>query len=161
MSQVVGATDVPERVELGGSFSRRRFVRLGLLFSAASSLGLVLTPILGFLVPARRRDSSAGGRLLAATTAELPVGRSKVVAVGAKPVIVVNSEPNGVRAFSAVCTHLGCIVGFDASMGPDIVSPCHDGHFSTFDGRVLSGPPPAPLAQYDVSVEGDQIFVVG
>lgn len=139
--------------------TRRRFVKLAVRFSVVSTMALIVTPVIAFLLPSRRAQVGAGGRLLAGTTAEIPVGRSKVVAMGAKPVIVVNSPQDGVRAFSAVCTHLGCIVGYDQSQSGDIVSPCHNGHFSTFDGRVLSGPPPAPLAQYTVAIEGDDIFV--
>ena len=85
-------------------------------------------------------------------------GRSKVVALGSKPVIVLNS-PNGMRAFSAICTHLGCIVAYDVSQSPDIVSPCHDGHFSAISGTVISGPPPAPLKEYSVAVQGNDIYV--
>ena len=145
----------------GASMSRRRFVRLVVGFSITSTIALVAAPIVGFLSPRPSTKVGTGGRLRAGTTAEIGIGRSKVVALGASPVIVVNSPKNGVKAFSAVCTHLGCIVGYDESLSPDIVSPCHNGHFSTFDGKVLSGPPPRPLAQYGVAVEGSEIFVVG
>ncbi len=78
--------------------------------------------------------------------------------MGSSPVIVVNGE-SGVKAFSAVCTHLGCIVGYDTTTKV-IVCPCHDGHFNPVSGAVISGPPPAPLKPIGVSVEKDQIFLV-
>ena len=138
---------------------RRRFVRLLVGYLIGSTLALVLPPVIGFLVPSRRSTSGGvGSRLLVGTTADIPPGRSKVVALGAKPVIVLNS-PQGVKAFSAVCTHLGCIVGYDTSMSPDIVSPCHDGHFDAVNGRVLSGPPPLPLKEYPVRVEADKVYL--
>jgi Rieske Fe-S protein len=80
------------------------------------------------------------------------------VALAGKPVIVLNS-PQGMKAFSAVCTHLGCIVGYDASQSPDIVSPCHNGHFNAINGTVVSGPPPTPLKAYAVAVDKNQIYV--
>jgi cytochrome b6-f complex iron-sulfur subunit len=141
-----------------GPVSRRRFVRWLLGWSIVSSAAMVAAPVIGFLIPARQRAGAGGSRLLAGTTAEIGPGRSKVVALGSKPVIVLNT-PQGVKAFSAVCTHLGCIVGYDASLSPDIVSPCHDGHFSAANGTVISGPPPAPLKEYPVAVEKDEIFV--
>jgi cytochrome b6-f complex iron-sulfur subunit len=138
--------------------SRRRFVRLLLGWSIVTSAAIVVAPVIGFLIPPKQPSAAAGGRLLVGTTADIAPGRSKVVALGAKPVIVLNS-PQGMKAFSAVCTHLGCIVGYDASKSPDIVSPCHDGHFSAVNGTVISGPPPAPLKEYPVAVEKDKIYL--
>jgi len=145
---------------VGDQIARRRFVRLVLGWSVVSTLSMVVAPVVGFLMPSRQAAAGAGGRLLVGTTAEIGPGRSKVVAVGAKPVIVLNG-PQGIKAFSAVCTHLGCIVGYDATRSPDIVSPCHDGHFNAFNGSVVSGPPPLPLKEYPVAVEADEIYLQG
>lgn len=142
---------------IGRPIERRRFVRLLLGWSIVSTLSIVVAPVIGFLIPPRQ-PAAAGGRLLVGTTDDIGPGRSKVVALGAKPVIVLNS-PQGMKAFSAVCTHLGCIVGYDASKNPDIVSPCHDGHFNAVNGTVISGPPPAPLKEYRVAVEKNQVYV--
>ena len=150
-------SDQPERVapELG----RRRFIKLLLGFSAISTLTMVAAPIIGFLAPTRTAGSGGGGRVLAGTTDDLPIGSGKVVAMGSKPVVVV-STAGGVKAYSAVCTHLGCIVAFDSPSG-HIVCPCHDGHFSPADGGVLSGPPPRPLPPVAVAVEGTKIYLGG
>ena len=138
---------------------RRRFVRLLLGGIVVSTLSMVVAPLVGFLIPPRRTASTAGGgRVLVGTTDDIGPGRSKVVALGSKPVIVLNS-PQGVKAFSAICTHLGCIVGYDATQSPDIVSPCHDGHFSAVNGTVISGPPPTPLKEYPVAVDENAIYV--
>lgn len=142
---------------IGRPIERRRFVRLLLGWSIVSTLSIVVAPVIGFLIPPRQ-PAAGGGRLLVGTTDDIGPGRSKVVALGAKPVIVLNS-PQGMKAFSAVCTHLGCIVGYDASKNPDIVSPCHDGHFNAVNGTVISGPPPAPLKEYRVAVEKNQVYV--
>ena len=138
--------------------ARRRFLRFLLGFSVVSTIGMIAAPIVGFLIPPKASGSSTGGKVLAGTTADLPAGTGKVVAVGSKPVIVTNTD-TGVTAFSAVCTHLGCIVGFDSTVR-QIVCPCHDGHFNPANGAVVSGPPPRPLAPVAVSVEKDQIFLL-
>ena len=137
---------------------RRRFIRVLLGFSLFSTLAMIVTPIAGFLVPPKAVGAGPGGRVLAATTTDLPAGSGKVVAMGSSPVIVVNTDA-GVKAYSAVCTHLGCIVLYD-STSRQIVCPCHDGHFSPASGAVTSGPPPQPLPPITVAVEKDQIFLV-
>jgi Rieske Fe-S protein len=64
-------------------------------------------------------------------------------------------EGNGdFRAFSAICTHAGCTVGYDTSAG--FVCPCHGGRYDASTGAVISGPPPAPLPGIPVTVaDGD------
>lgn len=141
-----------------GGLGRRRFVRWLLGFSIVSSLAMIVTPIIGFLIPSRTATAGGGGRVLAGTLESLPVGSGAVVAVGAKPAIVVNT-PGGVKAYSAICTHLGCIVAWDAA-ATTIVCPCHDGRFNPATGAVVSGPPPAPLPPLTIAVEGDEIYIV-
>jgi cytochrome b6-f complex iron-sulfur subunit len=137
---------------------RRRFVKQLLGLSVLSTLAMVVTPIVGFLIPPKTTGGGTGGRLLAGTTDDIAQGDGKVVAMGSKPVIVINTD-QGVKAFSAICTHLGCIVAYDPTDG-EIVCPCHDGHFSPITGAVISGPPPTGLAAVTVSVENKQIFLV-
>jgi cytochrome b6-f complex iron-sulfur subunit len=137
---------------------RRRFLRFLLGFSVLSTIAMIAAPIVGFLIPPKTEGGSSGGRVLAGTLEDIPAGTGKVVAVGSKPVIVTNTDA-GVFAYSAVCTHLGCIVGFDATIR-QIVCPCHDGHFNPASGAVVSGPPPRPLSPVAVSIEKDQIFLV-
>lgn len=141
-----------------GGFGRRRFIRWLLGFSVISSLAMIVTPIVGFLIPSRTSTAAAGGRVLAGTTDTLPVGSGAVVAVGSKPAVVVNTAA-GIKAFSAICTHLGCIVAFDATANM-IICPCHDGRFNPATGAVVSGPPPAPLAPLTTVVEGSDIYIV-
>ncbi len=159
-ASAVGApsASTPVGVTNDGLIGRRRFVRMVLGFSLVSMAAMVVTPIVGFLIPPKTQGTGAGGRTLAGTTTDIPAGAGKVVAMGSSPVIVINTG-SGVKAYSAVCTHLGCIVDYDATTKA-IVCPCHDGHFSPATGAVVSGPPPAPLKPIGVSVEKDQIFLV-
>lgn len=137
--------------------SRRRFIRFLLGFSVFSTLAMVATPIVGFLVPPKTEGGGGGGRLLVGSTTDIPVGQGKVVAMGSAPVIVVDTQ-QGVKAYSAVCTHLGCIVSYDATAG-EIACPCHGGMFNPLTGAVVSGPPPSPLPVVPVTVENDQIYL--
>ncbi len=138
--------------------SRRRFlqVSLGLAFLATVAGGLA--PILAFLWP--QAGSSAGGaRVLVGPTSDLPVGKGKVVNLAGKPALVINTS-QGLRAYSAVCTHLGCIVKWDEAKGY-IQCPCHDGRFNPVTGAVITGPPPAPLPALTVTTVSGQVFVGG
>jgi cytochrome b6-f complex iron-sulfur subunit len=148
-------------VEVETTHSRldRRTLLRGILgFSIISTLAMVVAPILGFLVPPKSADAGAGGRVSAGKLADLPPGEGKVVAMGSKPAIVVDG-PQGVTAFSAICTHLGCIVAWDAT-ARTIHCPCHDGQFNPANGAVISGPPPAPLPAITTAVENGEIFLV-
>ncbi len=90
-----------------------------------------------------------------------PIMVSAVLDEGAKiglafgnPTVVI-SYRGEVRAFSAVCTHLGCIVQWKRD--EDIfLCPCHAGKFDP-NGNVISGPPPKPLPHYRVKVERNKI----
>ena len=66
-------------------------------------------------------------------------------------------EGGGVRAFSAVCTHAGCTVGYQ---GGQIVCPCHGGTFDPKTGAVTGGPPPTGLQQLKVIESGGSIYAL-
>ena len=138
--------------------SRRRFINYLLGFSVVATLGGVLTPIAGYLWPPSRASAGGSGRVDVGTTTDFPAGQGKVVPVNDKAVIVVNTAQGGIKAFSAICTHLGCIVEWDQNR-QFILCPCHDGRFNPVNGAVISGPPPAPLGELALTVEGDAVYV--
>jgi cytochrome b6-f complex iron-sulfur subunit len=139
--------------------SRRGLLKYTLLgFSALATAGGVLTPIIAYLWPPRKAASQAGERVAVADSTELPIGTGQVYSVNNQPVIVVHT-PDGFKALSATCTHLGCIVSWNEQRQV-IACPCHQAFFNT-NGAVISGPPPAPLATYRVQEEGGQIYVEG
>jgi len=163
LQQTTSESDVPtvpdaNRVGEEPAVPRRSFLKFLMSFSIVSSIAMTITPIVGFLAPSKAANAGAGGKVLAGTLDTLPVGKGAVVAVGSKPAIVVNTA-GCVRAFSAICTHLGCIVLWDETAG-NIVCPCHDGRFNPATGAVMSGPPPAPLPPLTAVVEGNDIFIV-
>ena len=95
---------------------------------------------------------SGGGEALA-SAADVPVGGCFVVS-GAK-VVVTQPTEGDFRAFSAVCTHQGCLV--ETSSDGEIPCPCHKSRFSLEDGSPLSGPATASLAPVEITVDGDAI----
>jgi thiosulfate dehydrogenase (quinone) large subunit len=73
------------------------------------------------------------------------------------PDIVIREPDGSVKAFSAVCTHAGCTVGYQ---GGTIVCPCHGGEYSAETGEVLAGPPPAPLEPRRVLEANGKIYAL-
>jgi cytochrome b6-f complex iron-sulfur subunit len=65
-------------------------------------------------------------------------------------------EDKRFRAVSAVCTHLGCTVNL---VGKGFHCPCHGSVF-TQDGAVVSGPAPAPLTWFELTLSRDGRLVI-
>lgn len=103
-------------------------------------------------------DGGAAGSGGAAGTAlgsvaGIPVGGGKVFSD--QKVVVTQPKAGQFKAFSAVCTHQGCVVR-SVSDGT-INCPCHGSSFSATDGSVVGGPAPTGLPSKKVTVDGDQI----
>jgi len=60
-------------------------------------------------------------------------------------------------SLSPVCTHLGCLVTWQR---PEerFVCPCHGGQYDT-DGKVVAGPPPAPLNRLPLKIKDGKVLV--
>jgi Rieske Fe-S protein len=93
-----------------------------------------------------------GGAPALASTADIPVGGGKILTD--QEIVITQPAAGKFMAFSAVCTHQGCIV--DQVSGGTINCPCHGSRFK-LDGSVSKGPATAPLSARAVKVSGDQI----
>ncbi|MGZ4438099.1 MAG: Rieske (2Fe-2S) protein [Nocardioidaceae bacterium] len=96
-------------------------------------------------------SGGASGGLVA--TADVPVGGGTILAD--QQVVVTQPTKGDFKAFSAICTHMGCPVG--QIQGTDIVCPCHGSTFSIKDGSVTGGPAPSPLPPVAVKVSGGEV----
>lgn len=74
-----------------------------------------------------------------------------------RPILVARAQDDSVHALDATCTHLGCVVGFEASAN-DVLCPCHGSSFD-LSGTVLGGPARKPLAAYSVAETVDGLEV--
>ena len=90
-----------------------------------------------------------------ATTSEIPVGSGKIFT--SEKVVVTQPNSGDFKAFSAVCTHMGCLVSTISNGTIDC--PCHGSQYSISTGAVVGGPAPSPLAAQTIKVTGSNIFL--
>ncbi|HWB59225.1 MAG TPA: Rieske (2Fe-2S) protein [Chthoniobacteraceae bacterium] len=89
--------------------------------------------------------------------ADIPAGGVRVVNLAEGPVIL-ESTGSEIRAFSAICTHLGCVVSYHDDK-KELVCPCHGGRYD-LDGKVTYGPPPRPLDKLEAKVKDGEVLVL-
>ncbi len=71
--------------------------------------------------------------------------------------VFIVSSPEGPTVFSAVCSHLGCLVNYQKEKG-EFVCPCHGGRYD-LSGKNIAGPPPAPLTRFPVRTQDGMLMV--
>ncbi|GAA2742695.1 hypothetical protein GCM10010440_18990 [Kitasatospora cinereorecta] len=86
---------------------------------------------------------------------DVPVGGGKVYRD--QKIVVTQPAAGEFKAFSAKCTHAGCIV--DQVTAGQISCPCHGSKFAIADGSVKGGPAPSPLPEYKVAVQAGKLQV--
>jgi Rieske Fe-S protein len=109
--------------------------------------------------PSEAPSPEDGGQALASTS-EVPVGGGTVLPD--QKVVLTQPEEGQFKAFTAVCTHQGCVV---ASVAEGTINcGCHGSQFAIEDGANVGGPngtaggSVADLAEIPISVEGDRII---
>lgn len=140
------------------AMSRREFMKVAAWAATVTGFTAVAIPIVAYLYPSDLEETPSEP-MPVGTLDDLPVGTSKTVQFGRYPALVISLE-EGIVAYSAVCTHFACIVGWDPERG-EIYCPCHDGFFNPADGSVISGPPPRALDVIAVTVDEDGQITIG
>ena len=136
--------------------TRRSFISIMLGGGLIVLLGQILYPLIRYIIPPPIAEPTPTS-VIAGNSSTLLPNSGKIFRFGSKPGIVLKTPDGQVRAFSAICTHLGCTVQYD-SKDEQIWCPCHNGHYNLY-GINISGPPPSPLTPYKVILQGDNIIV--
>lgn len=97
--------------------------------------------------------SGSGNGTVAVASSSVPVGGGFVDK--SNNVVVTQPEAGVYKAFTAICTHQGCIVNSVADGTIDC--PCHGSKFSIKDGSVVNGPATSPLTPVAIKVAGTSI----
>jgi glycine/D-amino acid oxidase-like deaminating enzyme/nitrite reductase/ring-hydroxylating ferredoxin subunit len=85
--------------------------------------------------------------------ASLAPGEAAILKLQGNNVAAFRDEEGALHACSAVCTHMGCLVGWNET-DRTWDCPCHGSRFA-LDGSVLHGPAVSPLAPADISAEAE------
>ena len=156
--QPIWKRDFPYEAVAEEEVTRREFTRylvLGAGTMAAANVGLAVWTQL--------RSINTGEPRAIVALADVAVGDSYLFRYPADrdPAVLLRLDEREVVAFSQKCTHLGCVVYYQAEE-ERWHCPCHEGSFNTRTGAVLSGPPTRPLGRIDVEIRDDgQIWAVG
>jgi Rieske Fe-S protein len=136
--------------------ARRRFLDYLLGTGVVTTLGAIFYPIIRFMAPPQIVEAMQNS-VVAAKVNELPPNSGKIFKFGNKPGILVRTAAGELKAFSAVCTHLDCIVQY-RSETKQIWCACHNGQYN-LNGQNIGGPPPRPLEEFTVNTRGEEIVV--
>jgi cytochrome b6-f complex iron-sulfur subunit len=136
--------------------SKRDFLKIILSGGIVALFGSVLYPIFAYLKPPKQSEVEVSS-VKVGKLKDIEKESGQIIKFGSKPVILIRTAQGEVRAFSATCTHLDCTVQYRKDMGM-IWCACHNGKYD-LTGRNVSGPPPRPLSEYRVVVQGEDVFV--
>ncbi|MEK6288442.1 MAG: ubiquinol-cytochrome c reductase iron-sulfur subunit [Acidobacteriota bacterium] len=135
---------------------RRRFLNYLLGTGFGATLIAIFYPIIKFITPPQVIEATQNS-VTAGKVSELALNSGTIFKFGNKPGLLIRSAAGELKAFSAVCTHLDCIVQYE----PDkrqIWCACHNGQYN-LSGQNVGGPPPRPLEEYVVNTRGEEIVV--
>lgn len=138
------------------SKSRRGFLKYML---GGGLIGFLLStayPVIKYLIPPKSSEP-APNSVIAGKVGELKPNSGKIFRFGNQPGILIDTPQGELRAFSAVCTHLGCTVQYRKDL-QKIWCACHNGLYN-LKGINIAGPPPRPLTPYNVNIKERQVYI--
>ncbi|WP_082500264.1 Rieske (2Fe-2S) protein [Nocardioides sp. Leaf285] len=145
-----GSTLDPTTTTRRGGLTRRRAL------GGAAGIGVAL-PVLAACGGEEEAASDPAADLPAGAsltpTADVPVGGGAILSE--EEVVVTQPTEGEFKAFSAVCTHQGCLVSQVSADG--IVCTCHGSVFALDTGEPTDGPATEALAAVAVTVSGDEV----
>ncbi len=133
--------------------SRRKFIAYVWIVAGVVVLGELIAGVFAFLWP-RRRKTREEKIFVAGKVSDFKTG--EVVPFRKEKTFVVRLG-GGFLAISSVCTHLHCIVNWNA-VTKRFECPCHGAKFNE-EGEVLAGPPPRPLDIHKLEIAAGNVVV--
>lgn len=135
---------------------KRDFLKYVLGGGIFAWIASVLYPLAAYLRPPKQAEAEVSSVKVGKLSA-IEKDSGTIVRFGNKPVLLIRTSGGDLRAFSATCTHLDCTVQYRQDAGV-IWCACHNGRYD-LNGRNIAGPPPRPLDEYRVIVQGEEVLV--
>jgi len=135
---------------------KRDFLKFALFGGLFAWLAAVIFPVLSYLKPPKQAEVVVNS-VKAGKIADFANDSGTIIKFGNKPVMLIRTTKGEFKAFSAVCTHLECTVQYRKDFGM-IWCACHNGKYD-LNGRNVSGPPPRPLDEFRVTVQGEEVSI--
>ena len=145
-----------QHTEVPPQQGKRDFLKYILGGGLVAWAGSVVYPLLAYLKPPQQAEVEVSS-VKAGKLSAIEKDSGTIVRFGNKPVILIRAANGDLRAFSATCTHLDCTVQYKKDLGV-IWCACHNGKYD-LNGRNVSGPPPRPLDEYRVVLQGEEVFI--
>src|SRR5947207_2239325 len=101
--------------------------------------------IVDYIIPPRVRERILEVLNVGKIT-DVPVNSARIVKFNKTPIVLVHTTENQIKAYSAVCTHLGCIVQYSED-SKNFHCNCHGSVFD-MNGTNIGGPAPRPLKPF-------------
>lgn len=162
MAQFSESMDVPD-------MGRRQFMNL-LTFGTVTGVALgALYPVVKYFIPpvsggaggGTSAKDELGNDVLVSQFLESHNVGDRVLVQGLKGdptyIVVDSKEAISDYGINAVCTHLGCVVPWNAAENK-FKCPCHGSQYDA-TGKVVRGPAPRSLALSHANVEDDKILL--
>jgi len=173
---VVPGTPISNK-PLEEQIQRRTLIQSGATAGVIGALGLVIGGIghkrnASKVVATPTSTPSATPTASASATGATPSG-TKVAAVSDVPVgsafkftesstgapaYIMQPKAGTFLAYSAICTHEGCIVNYDAG-NKIFACPCHGAQFDPTTGIPSRGPAQSPLQKFTITVSGTDLYL--
>ena len=143
--------------------SRREFITRA-LYSILTLLGLAfLVPSVDLFAPAgvRNKELVFFPLLNEEDIPRLGVKKMElaytVSASERKARVFLVASADTMTVFSAICSHLGCLVNYHKEKR-EFICPCHGGRYD-LNGQNIAGPPPAPLTRFPTKIQNGKLYV--
>jgi cytochrome b6-f complex iron-sulfur subunit len=160
MTQLSSASDVP-------SMGRRQFMNLLTFGTVGGVAAGALYPVIQYFIPPS--SGGAGGGVIAKDalgndiviseylTSHLAGDRSLAQGLKGDPTYLVVKEDLSIESYgiNAICTHLGCVVPWNAAENK-FMCPCHGSQYDA-TGKVVRGPAPLSLALAHAEMVDDKV----
>ena len=143
-------------MDLNEKSNRRNFLSQALWAWFFVSCLPLLYGIFQYVLPPKVRERLLEEIRVGSLT-DVPTNSARIVKFNKRPAVLIHTEQGQYKAFSAVCTHLGCTVQY----GQDDQRLHCNCHGSVFDlnGKNVAGPAPLPLQPLRVIVKDRDIFI--